>query len=683
MTEEKYLELVIEKLKTKIAQIEDKMQGNEKDIESMHDYFWENYTEFDEYGYEMYDNSMALKSRITEQGEYVKQRYRFEKMLYSPYFGRVDFCYDGEEEAETYYIGIANLAEGRAKDPLVFDWRTPVASLFYDYDKGPAQFQAPAGVLTGEVTRKKQYKIKNGKLIYVLENEMNIDDEILQQALSEHADARLKSIVTTIQKEQNSIIRDVSHRILAVQGCAGSGKTSVALHRIAYLLYHNRDKLNAAQVLILSPNSIFADYISRILPELGEENICEMTFDDFAYRELREYGEAEDRYDELEKKLHAKEPLEYFISHSLVRPTKEAAYKQTKEYVEELNEFVLNLEWEIVNFRDFKFKKMFFAEADISKMFYEKFCDAPIFERMHKIGEYLIDAEETLRGKNMEDDEKQIIFDKLNRMYETTNLFVLYNRFLKQSGRKELKRPQGMIRYEDVYPLLYLKYMTVAPAERRPVKHLLIDEMQDYSYLQYLILEKMFDCPMTILGDKMQTMAEKQQDVLNFLPHIFGKDVYRVELSKSYRSTSEITTFANGLIQKETDACVERHGELPQTIPVRTEEEMYEAMAAQIKALHEYDTIAVLTLDADTAVRTAQELRKKGKEEQINLLTKDSMHFSTGISVMPFYLAKGLEFDAVLVPDLQNYKTPLEKQALYIDATRALHVLKMFEVSKK
>lgn len=681
MTEEKYLELVIEKLKTKIAQIDNKMQGNEKDIESMHDYFWENYTEFDEYGYEMYDNSMALKSRITEQGEYVKQRYRFEKMLYAPYFGRVDFCYDGEDEAETYYIGIANLAEGRAADPLVYDWRTPVASLFYDYDKGPAKFQAPAGILTGEVTKKKQYKIKNGTLIYVLENEMNIDDEILQQALSEHADARLKSIVTTIQKEQNSIIRDVSHRILAVQGCAGSGKTSVALHRIAYLLYHNRDKLNAAQVLILSPNSIFADYISRILPELGEENICEMTFDDFAYRELRAYGEAEDRYDELEKKLHEKEPLEYFISHSLVRPTKEAAYKQTKGYVEELNEFVLNLEWEIVNFRDFKHKKMFFAEADISKMFYEKFCDAPIFVRMHKIGEYLIDAEETLRGKNMEDDEKQIIYDKLDRMYDTTNLFVLYNRFLKKNGRKELKRPQGMIRYEDVYPLLYLKYMTVAPAERRPVKHLLIDEMQDYSYLQYLILEKMFDCPMTILGDKMQTMAEKQQDVLTFLPHIFGKDVYLVELNKSYRSTSEITTFANGLIEKETESCVERHGELPQTISVGSREEMYKSMANKIKQLGKFDTIAVLTLDADSANKTAKELRTMFQEEEIHLLTKDSMHFSTGISVMPFYLAKGLEFDAVLVPDLQNYKTPLEQQALYIDATRALHVLKLFKIA--
>ena len=156
------------------------------------------------------------------------------------------FCYEGEEASEVYYIGIGNLARNRAEDPYVFDWRAPVSGLFYDYDKGEAQFEAPAGILKGEITKKKQYKIKNGKILYVLESEMNIDDEILQQALLEHANASLKNIVTTIQKEQNTIIRDQSHRILAVQGCAGSGKTSVALHRIAYLLYHNRKNLNAS-----------------------------------------------------------------------------------------------------------------------------------------------------------------------------------------------------------------------------------------------------------------------------------------------------------------------------------------------------------------------------------------------------------------------------------------------------
>jgi len=679
MNEESYLHLVKEILQRKIREIDDKLAGTDQDIASMHDYFWENYTEFDEYGYEMYDNGSALKSRIKEQEDYKKERRRYERMLLSPYFGRVDFCYAGEDISETYYIGIGNLAESRAKDPYVFDWRAPVSSLFYDYDKGPAEFEAPMGVLTGEITKKKQYKIKNGKMIYVLENDINIDDEILQQTLSEHADASLKNIVTTIQKEQNKIIRDEKHRILAVQGCAGSGKTSVALHRIAYLLYHNRKNLNAAEILILSPNSIFADYISRILPELGEENIRELTFDDFAYHILQEYGEAEDYYDEIEKMLHKGEPESYFLSKSLLPATEEAAYKQTKGYMEELRGFVLSLEWELLTFKDFHYKKIEMKESELAEMFYEKLADIPILDRMEKIGEYLIDGWETLWNKNMKAEEKQEIFDCLNAMYETRNLLELYNRFLEKSGRKALDASCGILRYEDVYPLLYLKYSISELPKRREVKHLVIDEMQDYSYLQYVLLEKMFPCPMTILGDKIQTMAEQKQDVLQFLPKIFGKEVHCVSLEKSYRSTLEITEFANRLTGEKNTAAIKRHGKEPQIQKSRTEEEMYEQIASDLKKEKDADTIALLCLDDCSARETARKLREKQTGLEVTLFTKDSMRFEKGVSVMPFYLAKGLEFDTVFIPDLQNYVTPLQRQALYINVTRALHRLILYK----
>lgn len=666
MNEESYLTMVLEALHGKLKEINGKILGNEKDIESMHEYFWENYAEFDEYGYEMYDNSNALKSRILEQKDYVKERLRYEKMLDSPYFGRVDFCYEQEEEPETYYIGIGNLAKGRAEEPYVFDWRAPVAGLFYDYDKGAAQFVAPAGVLSGEITKKKQYKIKNGKLIYALENDMNIDDEILQQVLSEHADASLKSIVTTIQKEQNSIIRDNCHRILAVQGCAGSGKTSVALHRIAYLLYHNRKNLSASQVLILSPNSIFADYISGILPELGEENICEMTFDDFAYRELLEYAEAEDRYDELERQLHR----------NGADCAEEVLYKQSKAYVEELDGYILSLEWELMDFKDFRYKKMEISEEKIAGLFYEKLAEVPILSRMEKIGEYLIDEQETLQNKDMQEEEKREIFQRLNGMYETRDILEIYLRFLAEMGRKEVPVSNGILRYEDVYPLLYLKYALTEALRRREVKHLVIDEMQDYSYLQYVILAKMFDCPMTILGDKVQTMAGRQQDVLAFLPKIFGKEVYPVYLNKSYRSTSEISAFANRLIGEEDVWAVERHGEVPKIIKSADADSMYAKIQEDIDREDEADTIAILCLDADSAKVACDSL------ENVTLLTKDSMQFGKGVSAMPFYLAKGLEFDVVFVPNLQDYQTPLHKQALYINATRALHKLRLYEVAR-
>lgn len=679
MHEEAYLALVIETLHKKIREIDGRMAGNEKDIAHMHEYFWENYNEFDEYGYELYDNSNALKSRMKEQGEYEKERLRYEKMLYSPYFGRVDFCYEGEDKPERYYIGIGNLAGGRAQDPYVYDWRAPVSGLFYDYDQGPAQFEAPAGVLSGEVTKKKQYKIKNGKIVYILENEMNIDDEILQQALSEHADASLKSIVTTIQKEQNRIIRDKSHPILAVQGCAGSGKTSVALHRIAYLLYHNRKNLSASQIMILSPNSIFGDYISRILPELGEENICEMTFDYAVFHELREYGEAEDRYDEIEKMLHEGEPEEFFLQKGLKPMTAEAAYKQTKQYVEEMDGFILSLEWELMDIRDFRYKKREMKEEEISKMFYEKLADVPILNRMRRIGEYLVDAEETLRHKNMEEEEKQEIFGRLDRMYRTRDIKKLYNRFLERSGRQKLDTSDGILRYEDVYPLLYFKYALEGAPKRSEVKHLVIDEMQDYSYLQYVLLEKMFTCPMTILGDRGQTIADSKQDVTQFLPKIFGKKVYCVSMDKSYRSTAEITEFANSLTTESGVQAIARHGDTPQIKKCTAEGEMYDRLAEDLAEDMEYDTLAVLCLDADRAKETAKQLSARLKKKEIILLTKDSMKFKRGISVMPFYLAKGLEFDAVFVPDLQNYVTPLHRQALYINATRALHVLRFYE----
>ena len=662
--EEKYLELVLQTVHRKLEEVQKKLGDNARDMESMNDYFWENYAEFDEYGYEMFDNKMALKTRLTQQEEYRRDRKRYEKMLDAPYFGRVDFRYDGDEEPEVYYIGVGNLTEDHGKGAYVYDWRAPVSGLFYDYDKGKASFQAPAGIMEGEITRKRQYKIRDGRLVFALETEMNIDDEILQQTLSENGDNRLKSIVTTIQKEQNSIIRDTRHRIMVVQGCAGSGKTSVALHRIAYLLYHNRESLQAAQVLVLSPNSIFGDYISRILPELGEENICELTLDDYAYRELNCYGEAEDKYDELERVLHG-------------CASEEAEYKQNKAYVQELDLFLMQQEWENVEIGDFKYKKIFCPEDIISRFFYEKFCDVPMLDRLGKIAEYLIDEQETIQGRDMEDEERQKVMEKINRMYVTMDPLELYNHFLAESGREEQLLTGDTIPYEDVYPLLYLKYSMKELPKRRKVKHVVIDEMQDYSYLQYRILQKLFDCPMTILGDRRQTMGEKQSNVMKFLPEIYGKEIFYIDMKKSYRSTREIMEYAEQISQENAGTqYVDRHGELPHTRTADTSEQMYEMLAKDLTGETGCRTQGVLCLTQEEAESVWNVLREKGIEA--DLLTKDSMKFRTGISVMPFYLAKGLEFDAVYIPNVQKYHSPLEIQAMYINVTRALHKLKLY-----
>jgi len=669
--EQQYLDMVLQKLLEKIEEIRKKMQAGEKELESLHDYFWDNYTEFDEYGYELYDNTTALENKVKERAAYVKELFRYGKMRSSPYFGRVDFLYDGESEPQKCYIGIGNLADSAADVPLVYDWRAPISGLFYDYEKGRASFQAPVGEVTGEITCKKQYKIRRGKLIYAVESDLNIDDDILKQELSNHADARLKSIVTTIQKEQNAIIRDSSHRILAVQGCAGSGKTSVALHRIAYLLYHNRKNLKASQILILSPNGIFADYISRILPELGEENIRELSLDVYAYRELRPIGEAEDRYDEIEKILSGNK--------GLLPRTAEAEYKQSRAFVEELDGFILSLETDVVNLSDFKWKGRTTDEAKLSRYFYEKLWEVPIFSRMEHIAGYLIDEEETLRNADLDEEEKQLLIERMNGMYETMDLLELYNNFLVSTGREPLVLKDGCIRYEDVYPLLYLKYSLWSVEEQAVVKHLVIDEMQDYSYLQYRILEKLFSCPMTILGDKMQTMGETYQDVLQFLPGIFGKGLYQVELNRSYRSTEEIMELAAKISGERTINCISRHGREPELHAENGEDAMYRALCGELDGIGpDVETAAVLCLNQEMAEAVYEELRERMPKMQLALLTKDTKKFKPGLCVTTFYMAKGLEFDAVFVPFVERYQTPFHRQALYINVTRALHDCQLF-----
>ena len=205
-----FLENILNKIRNRLARLDCSITEGEKEVEDMHDYYWQNYTEMDEYGYENFDNRQALLIQVNTNQERKKLRRRLVKMLGSPYFGRVDFCYEGEEEPETFYIGIGNFSEKRGETPLIFDWRAPISSLFYDYDCGPAAYLAPAGQVTGEITEKWQYKIRKGKLIYAIESDVKIDDDVLRRELGERGDINLKNIIRTIQREQNAIIRNTS-----------------------------------------------------------------------------------------------------------------------------------------------------------------------------------------------------------------------------------------------------------------------------------------------------------------------------------------------------------------------------------------------------------------------------------------------------------------------------------------
>ena len=666
-----FLEFVLQKLEKRVEEVSLSLEEGQKEIQGMHEYYWENYTEMDQYGYEDYDNQQALFHQVNANQQQLLLKQRFIKMMDSPFFGRVDFVYEGEEEPETFYIGIGNFSERTGQTPLIYDWRAPVSGLFYDYDKGPAKYEAPVGELTGEIISKWQYKIRSGKMVYEFESDVKIDDEILAAELGSTGEVQLKNIIRTIQKEQNAIIRNTKDRILVIQGAAGSGKTSVALHRIAYLLYHDRKNLKSSDILILSPNSVFSDYISHILPELGEENIREMSFDLFAYKELKDVAaDCEDRYDQIEKNL--KFP---FLADSLKE-------KETGEFTDKIEGFLLELEDSLMNFRDVEYRGFVKTEKEIISLFYFKFTDIPLLSRMDAVAEYFIDEVETLRNRDMEEEEREAVKEKFRRMYETRDVYVLYNRFLAASGFPMLPKvpiEKRKLPYEDVYPVLYFKYRLLSRQAKENIRHLVVDEMQDYSRLQYKILQMLFPCRMTILGDRAQTMEDRIQDVTTFLPEIFGRDIRTIYMNKSYRNTVEIASYANSLAGIEGMDLFERHGKPVERQEAASLKEAAEKIAEEVKAGEIYETEAVILPNEESAVLFSS-LLSESLGEKVSYLHRDSRKFEKGLTVTTFYLAKGLEFDRVFSVFPKEEESALLQQGRYIAATRALHELHVYEI---
>ncbi|MCD7867828.1 MAG: AAA family ATPase [Clostridiales bacterium] len=681
-----YLRLVLEKLNARIAKLDASIEEGRKEIQGMHDYYWENYTEMDQYGYENYDNQQALLHEVNADQERRSLRSRFRRMQDSPFFGRVDFRYEGDPDAEIFYIGIGNLPQEAGGMPLVYDWRAPVSGLFYDYDRGPAAYQAPMGEMRGEIDAKWQYKIRHGKMVYAFESDVKIDDEILKAELGSNGTVQLKNIIRTIQKEQNAIIRNTRDRILVIQGAAGSGKTSVALHRIAYLLYHDRENLKSSSILILSPNGVFSDYISHILPELGEENIQEMSFDLYAYRNLQSVAaDCEDRYDQVER--------------AFADPEREleAAQKQSEAFVGMMEGYLAELEDLLMNFRDVEYGGFLWKEQEIIRLFYFHFMDIPLLARMNAVADYYIDQVETIRDRDLSDEEKEKLQGKFLAMYETRDIYVLYNRFLRREGfppLPEVSREKRRLRYEDVSPVLYLKLRLEGAGQTRQIRHLVVDEMQDYSYLQYRIIQMLFPCKMTILGDREQVMEAKRQDVLEFLPSVFGKDVRKIVMDKSYRNTVEIGDYAAKLAGIEDVKLFERHGKPVEERCFAEQEEALEAVVCNLrleKAGEDvetagYETAAVILPTAEQARQACRILEEKlgragfDTKNRLVLLHRDSTRFSRGLTVTTFYLAKGLEFDQVFSLFPRERQDPLAVRARYIAATRALHELYAYEV---
>lgn len=671
----RHLKLVTEKLNSKIAEMVAVIEEVQKDIVSMNDYYWENYTEMDQYGYEDFDNRRALVTQVNANEENRLKLHRLKKMQGAPFFGSVEFLYDGDDEAEDFYIGIGNFAERTGTRPLIYDWRAPVSGLFYDYDKGIASYEAPGGIMEGEIVSKWQYKIRNNKMIYEFESDVKIDDDILKQELGKNGDVQLKNIVRTIQKEQNSIIRNTKDKIMVIQGAAGSGKTSVALHRIAYLLYHDREKMKSSNVLILSPNSVFSDYISHVLPELGEEHIREMSFDLFAYKELKDIvSDCEDRYDHIEKR----------IRHMDAEAEERYHWKQSQDYIGAVEGFLVLLEDELMNFKRFEYRGFVKTAEEIVELFYFKFSEHPLLTRMEAMMEYVLDEYETLYQRSLSEEEMLWMREWFMGMYETMDVYEIYNQILEENGwptLPDVPQEQRVLAYEDVYPILYLKQRLCSMKTHKNIRHLIIDEMQDYSNLQYVILEHMFSCKMTILGDFAQTVDDVPRDVRKILPKIFGKQIREIEINRSYRNTLEIAEYASRWTDAGDVQYLERHGKPVEEMYVTSETEAMGDILHRVNLGQDgYETAAVLTM-TEAQAKAVYKYLKKYREDVFHV-NRDSSVFKKGITVTTYYLAKGLEFDQVFIFGGEKENT-FFKQFRYISATRALHELYVYDISKK
>lgn len=716
------LQTTIQEIKDQIAESADNCDDQRAELNNTLKDYWSNT------GGNVHDEAQFIETvgRQKAISAIVHQGYRqLQKMLNSPYFGRIDFaektngCY---EPFEQIYIGISSLSQQDTGDFLVYDWRTPVASMYYDFERGDAWYASLDGKIKGIINLKRQYKIVDGVMQHMFDADIQIQDEILQEILGKSVDDKMHTIVTSIQREQNQVIRDDQHRVLFVQGPAGSGKTSIALHRIAFLLYRDRQSITSQNVLILSPNHIFSDYISNVLPEMGEENVLQLTFQDYVLRSTEHLSiQFQDRASHLESILSNYHDDEKNTKKSSVQ------FKSSANFEKALEKFVDNVEKNLV--RDYPAIEVngepIFTKADWNYYYYDSLAYLPPIRRLAKIRELIqirmrpfvhalrqkkedeiTAAAEEVNKKTIKilarvEAKKELdpLVSKIAKLSELSSI-SLYRKFWKDEKffkqyladivtedcfRKIRKKTlsdlsNNMVAYEDSFPLLYLLGKLEGFQVRYDVKHLVIDEAQDYTSLQYKILANIFpNCSWTIVGDPVQSVHpylktadfQTASQIINISnPHFF-------KLTRSYRSTPEIMAFCQAMLPETTQVeTINRPGKLPQLIKVLKPNLLIAVIRDTILAL-QADNLKSIGIICKTAQEAYALYQQLGEEGNISLVTKEDDAFHRGIVIIPAYLAKGLEFDAVLAINIDNktYHDKREINILYTICTRALHRL--------
>lgn len=659
-----YLKETLKILKNIIEKESDSIEIQKTNVNEMKKYIWENSGVLDDI--EVMVSMRDVNKEVDFTNKNIKNINALRKSLSSPYFGRVDFSYD--DDIISVYIGINGIIENLKN--YVFDWRSPIASLFYNYGVGKAEYTAPMGKIQGDILLKRQYKISNGKIKRCFESDINIDDEYLQEILSSASSKKMTNIVNTIQKEQNMIIRNVDDKHLIVQGIAGSGKTSVALHRIAYLLY-NEKKLTNNNVLIFSPNEVFSDYISNVLPELGEQNVLQTTFSDFVSSYID--GDIESFTNFLER---------YYNNENIcLENQKHNKIKLSNEFKKEIDIFLKDYisTARFVKCLSINGKKI--TREELNKLFRERFDNREVSRRLEDMSEYLGGYKKEFKRK---------IFQKLKELLTIdTNPIEVYNKILsknnlsidKERTKFNSNRKIKKLSYSDLLPLMYINFELNGYPNARTIKHVIIDEAQDYTLLQFDILKKIFNsASFTILGDVNQTINPfYKYDNLNDINSIFNNKGKYIELTKTYRSSQEIIEFSNNILGID-NACSVRHSN---SIPVEFREvdknEIRKILVENVHKMQEQNMkrIAIITKSNEEVINLYNELKKDlTKLKMIN----NSKDFKIGnLVILPSYISKGLEFDGVIIyTDKENEYQEKDKYLFYVVCTRAQHALSIY-----
>jgi len=619
---------------------------------------------------ELYNMQGRLEDLQTDIFDYEKDKSTYTKMLNKPYFARIDIKDREESLSEKYYIGIHSLVDDN-KNYRIVDWRSPIASIFYDYEEGDCAIKTNSSVLRCRLENKRQFGIADGKLDYYIDTTINIEDELLQEALAKNTTSQMKSIVQTIQREQNEIIRCDASKTLIVQGVAGSGKTAIALHRIAYLLYRYHDKIKSENIKYISPNSAFSSYISSVLPDLAEDDVEKLQLDDIARMYLKKHLILEKRFEQIERLIGQNNIDEY-------------NYKISYKFLQELLDYAYNHYIDNFNIDDFEVKDKIIDSKKIKDLFFNKYSDRDLFTRFKWITDNIFDMYfYKVRTPNSKLKIKEYIFRKLYSTIVNKNCVKAYMNFLAEKNMK-IELVGNKVKNEDAYAILLFKIFIYGADAYDNVEHLVIDEMQDYSAVQIYIISKLFNCTKTILGDFNQTInPESIAKIQEDYSKIVTEDNIMITLNKSYRSTKEIANFYNFIGKKTNAKVVERHGEQVDLYNTNKND----SISLIVKLVNEYknkgyNSIAIIT----KSNKDARELYSlvENKIEKINLIDDNTDCYDNNTCIISTFNSKGLEFDGVIVYNVSdNFKSNVDRNLLYIASTRALHKLSIISIDSK